>query len=104
MDILLAELEAARDDDTVRVIVMAAAGKLFSAGHDLKEMTAHPGDPDAGKNYFEQVFALCSRLMQTIVELPKPVIAEVDGIATAAGCQLVASCGLAIASTDPSSG
>ena len=98
MDILLAELEAARDDDTVRVIVMAAAGKLFSAGHDLKEMTAHRGDPDAGKNYFEQVFALCSRLMRTIVELPKPVIAEVDGIATAAGCQLVAACDLAIAS------
>ena len=98
MDILLAELEAARDDDTVRVIVMGAAGKLFSAGHDLKEMTAHRADPDGGKSYFEQVFALCSRLMRTIVELPKPVIAEVDGIATAAGCQLVAACDLAIAS------
>jgi enoyl-CoA hydratase/carnithine racemase len=98
MDILLAELEAARDNDTVHVIVMAAAGKLFSAGHDLKEMTAHRADPDGGKSYFEQVFALCSRLMRTIVELPKPVIAEVDGVATAAGCQLVAACDLAIAS------
>jgi enoyl-CoA hydratase/carnithine racemase len=98
METLLTELEAARDEESVRVVIIAAAGKLFSAGHDLKEMTAHRADADEGKSYFEQVFALCSRLMQSIVNLPKPVIAEVDGIATAAGCQLVASCDLAIAS------
>ena len=98
METLQAELDAARDDKAVRVIVIAAAGKLFSAGHDLKEMTSHRSDGDAGRGNFEQVFATCSRLMQSIVNHPKPVIAEVDGIATAAGCQLVASCDLAVAS------
>jgi enoyl-CoA hydratase/carnithine racemase len=98
MESLQAELDAARDDAAVRVIVLAAAGKLFSAGHDLKEMTAHRTDADGGRTFFDHVFALCSRLMQSIVALPKPVIAEVDGIATAAGCQLVASCDLAVAS------
>lgn len=98
MESLLVELEAARDDKAVRVVVLVAGGKVFSAGHDLKEMTSHRTDADGGKAFFEQTFALCSRLMQTIVNLPKLVIAEVDGIATAAGCQLVASCDLAIAS------
>src|SRR6476661_3857259 len=98
MDALLAELDAAATDDHVRVIIIAAAGKLFSAGHDLKEMTAHRADADGGKVFFEQTFGTCSRLMQTVVDLPKPIIAEVDGVATAAGCQLVASCDLAIAS------
>jgi enoyl-CoA hydratase/carnithine racemase len=98
MEGLQAELDAARDDKTVRVIVIAAAGKLFSAGHDLKEMTSHRSDSDAGRGYFEEVFAACSRLMQSIVNHPRPVIAEVDGIAMAAGCQLVASCDLAVAS------
>ena len=93
-----AELDRARDDTAVRVIVIAAAGKMFCAGHDLKQMTAHRGDADGGKAFFEETFAVCSRLMQSIVGHPKPVIAEVDGIATAAGCQLVASCDLAIAS------
>jgi enoyl-CoA hydratase/carnithine racemase len=97
MESLQAELDAARDDE-VRVIVLAAAGKLFSTGHDLKEMTSHRDDRDRGRAFFEQTFAICSRLMQSIVDHPKPVIAEVDGIATAAGCQLVASCDLAIAS------
>jgi len=92
------ELDAVRDDDTVRVVILAAAGKLFSAGHDLKEMTSHRTDADQGRAYFEHTFGLCSRLMQSIVDLPKPVIAEVDGMATAAGCQLVASCDLAVAS------
>ncbi len=95
---LQAALDSARDDDKVRVIVIAAAGKLFSAGHDLKQMSAHRSDPDRGEGYFERTFALCSRLMQSVVEHPRPVIAEVDGIATAAGCQLVASCDLAVAS------
>ena len=95
---LQAQLDAASDNQAVHVIVLAAAGKLFSAGHDLKEMTSHRGDPDGGRRHFEDVFALCSRLMQSIVNHPKPVIAEVGGTATAAGCQLVASCDLAIAS------
>src|SRR3954453_23524900 len=98
MESLQAELDAACKDTSVHVVVVAAAGKLFSAGHDLKEMTAHRSDADGGKGFFERTFALCSRLMQSIVNLPQPVIAEVDGIATAAGCQLVASCDLAIAS------
>src|SRR5216110_2768039 len=97
MESLQAELETARDDASVRVIVLAAAGKLFSAGHDLKEMTAHRSDADRGEAFFEHTFALCARLMQSIAALPKPVIAEVDGIATAAGCQLVATCDLAVA-------
>jgi enoyl-CoA hydratase/carnithine racemase len=98
MESLCAQLAAAAQDERVRAIVLAAAGKLFSAGHDLKEMTAHRSDADEGKSFFERSFALCSRLMQSIVSLPKPVIAEVDGLATAAGCQLVASCDLAVAS------
>jgi enoyl-CoA hydratase/carnithine racemase len=93
-----AELDRARDDSAVRVIVIAAAGKMFCAGHDLKQMAAHRADADGGKAYFEKTFDTCSRLMQSIVHHPKPIIAEVDGVATAAGCQLVASCDLAIAS------
>jgi len=89
--------DAAAADRDVRVVVLAASGKLFSGGHDLKEMTAHRGDADGGRAFFERTFSDCSRMMQTIVRLPKPVIAAVDGIATAAGCQLVASCDLAIA-------
>jgi len=98
MGSLQAELDRARDEGAIRVIVIAASGKLFSAGHDLKQMTAHRSDDDCGRGHFESVFALCSNLMQSIVNHPKPVIAEVDGIAAAAGCQLVASCDLAIAS------
>ena len=98
MESLRAELDAAAADEAIRVVVIAAAGRLFSAGHDLKEMTAHRSDPDGGKSFFERTFALCSRVMQSVVNLPKPVIAEVDGVATAAGCQLVASCDLAVAS------
>ena len=98
MESLQAELDAAAADEAIRVVVIAAAGRLFSAGHDLKEMTAHRSDPDGGKSFFERTFALCSRLMQSVVNLPKPVIGEVDGVATAAGCQLVASCDLAVAS------
>lgn len=98
MEQLLLELDAARKDPAARVIVIAAAGKLFSAGHDLKEMSAHRSDSDAGQAFFEQCFAICSQLMQAIADHERPVIAEVDGIATAAGCQLVASCDLGIAS------
>jgi len=98
IEALQAALDEACDDAGVHVIVVAASGKLFSGGHDLKELTAHRGDEDAGRAFFERTFAECSRLMQSIVEQPQPVIAEVDGIATAAGCQLVASCDLAVAS------
>ena len=98
MESLQAELGAAAADPSVHVIILAAAGKLFSGGHDLKQMASHRGDADRGRAFFEHTFAMCSRLMRSIVEHPRPVIAEVDGIATAAGCQLVASCDLAIAS------
>jgi enoyl-CoA hydratase/carnithine racemase len=95
---LQAALDACAADRSVRVVVLAGAGKLFSGGHDLKEMTAHRGDADGGRAYFERTFSACSRMMRSIVGLPVPVIAAIDGIATAAGCQLVASCDLAIAS------
>jgi len=82
-------------DGTARVVVIAAAGKAFCAGHDLKEMRAEPS-----LGYYERLFALCGRMMMTIQQLPLPVIARVQGIATAAGCQLVAMCDLAVASRD----
>jgi enoyl-CoA hydratase/carnithine racemase len=84
-------------DPAVRVIVLAANGPAFCAGHDLKEITAARSGKDNGKAYFEALFATCASLMQLIVRNPKPVIAEVTGVATAAGCQLVASCDLAMA-------
>lgn len=84
-------------DPAVRVVILAANGPAFCAGHDLKEMTAGRANPDRGRAYFTKVMAMCSGVMQAIVNCPKPVIAEVTGIATAAGCQLVASCDLAIA-------
>ena len=96
MQALMAELDKAADDGGVRVIVIASTGKVFSAGHDLKELTAHRGDDDRGRAFFERTMRLCADLMLKITRLPKPVIAEIDGLATAAGCQLVASCDLAI--------
>jgi enoyl-CoA hydratase/carnithine racemase len=83
----------------VRVVVLAANGPAFCAGHDLKELTAGRTTTDGGRAYFAHVMALCSGVMQSIVTSPKPVIAEVTGVATAAGCQLVASCDLALATT-----
>ena len=82
----------------VRVIIISAEGSTFSAGHDLKELTKERQNSDNGKSYFEKIMSKCSKLMQTIVNNPKPVIAEINGVATAAGCQLVASCDLAFAS------
>lgn len=96
MEALMVALETAGSDPEVRVVILAASGKLFSAGHELKEMTAHRADPDRGRAFFEKTMRLCADLMLRITHLPKPVIAEVDGLATAAGCQLVASCDLAI--------
>lgn len=99
---LIAELHAAlkeiRDDAKVRAVVIASNGPAFSAGHDLKELTARRADADHGRGYFGQIMTACSAMMQAIVHLPKPVVAAVQGIATAAGCQLVASCDLAVAS------
>src|SRR3984957_8560497 len=95
---LIAALDAAlreiHDDAKVRAVVIAATGKAFSAGHDMKELTARRSDTDRGQAYFAEIMTACSTMMQTIVHLPKPVIAAVKGIATAAGCQLVASCDL----------
>ena len=91
-------LDDAASDEKVRVVIIAAEGPTFSAGHDLKEIKAGRLDPDKGKNYFSKIMLQCSTLMQSIVNNPKPIIAEVNGAATAAGCQLVASCDLAYAS------
>ena len=88
------ELDSIAPDESVRVVVIAAKGKAFCAGHDLKEMRAHPS-----LEYYERLFAQCSEMMLTIQRLPVPVIARVEGIATAAGCQLVAMCDLAVASS-----
>ncbi len=85
-------------DQSVRVVVVAASGPAFCAGHDLKELTARRSDDDRGRAYFKHIMTTCSTVMQQIVHLPQPVIAAVQGPASAAGCQLVASCDLAIAS------
>jgi enoyl-CoA hydratase/carnithine racemase len=92
-------LAAIADERSVRAVVLGANGPAFCAGHDLKELTAHRSAPDRGREHFRHVMDTCSAMMQAIVHLPKPVIAAVGGVATAAGCQLVASCDLAIAST-----
>ncbi len=89
------QLEEIAEDRSVKVVVIAANGPGFCAGHDLKEMRANPG-----REAYERLFRQCSRLMLAITTLPKPVIARVHGIATAAGCQLVASCDLAVAAAD----
>ena len=91
-------LKEIRDDSSVRAVVIAANGPAYSAGHDMKELTARRSDADRGRAYFGELMNACSAMMQAIVLLPKPVVAAVQGIATAAGCQLVASCDLAIAS------
>ena len=95
---LHAALAEIADDATVRALVIAARGPAFCAGHDLKELTARRSDADGGRAYFAGIMSACSAMMQAIVNLPKPVIASVQGVATAAGCQIVASCDLAIAS------
>lgn len=97
MSALAAELTLAELDPAVRVILLGAEGKVFCAGHDLKELTAARAESDRGRATLEAIMRQCSELMQQIVRLPKPVIAVVTGVATAAGCQLVASCDLALA-------
>ena len=94
-----AVLEAG-DNPQVRVMILGAIGPVYSAGHDLKEMTAARDASDRGRAYFTKMMTLCSTVMQSIVNCPKPVIAEINGVATAAGCQLVASCDLAVATEE----
>jgi enoyl-CoA hydratase/carnithine racemase len=93
-----ASLKAIALDHHVRAVVIAANGPAFSAGHDMKELTARRSDADRGRGYFAEIMNACSAMMQEVVRLPKPVVAAVQGIATAAGCQLVATCDLAVAS------
>jgi enoyl-CoA hydratase/carnithine racemase len=97
---LTAELDAIVEDARVKAVVLAANGPVFSAGHDLKEMTARRADPDRGRAYYADVLGRCAAMMKRIVRLPQPVIAAVEGVATAAGCQLVASCDLAVAGAE----
>jgi enoyl-CoA hydratase/carnithine racemase len=95
LEALQAQLDAVAHDAAARVVVIAAAGKAFCAGHDLKEMRAQPS-----LAYYQELFARCTRLMLSIQRLPVPVIARVQGVATAAGCQLVAMCDLAVAASN----
>lgn len=97
LDALQAALDRVAADESARLVVLGAEGKAFSGGHNLKEMIAQPS-----LAYYQQLFARCSRMMLSIQKLPVPVIARVQGLATAAGCQLVAQCDLAVASTEAS--
>ena len=102
-DALIAALSSALtdigSDRSVRAVVLAANGPAFCAGHDMRELTAHRSDADRGRAHFLRTMTSCSAMMQQIVNLPQPIIACVQGVATAAGCQLVASCDLAVASS-----
>lgn len=97
LEALQSEFDALKNDQAIRAVILEGAGQAFCAGHDLKEMTAGRQAEDGGKAYFKTLFNSCAKMMQTIQKLPQPVIAQVHGIATAAGCQLVASCDLAVA-------
>ena len=95
---LAGEFASIAADDKVRAVILSHNGPAFSAGHDMKEMTTHRSAPDRGRGYFKALMEQCSALMMSIRKLPQPVIAAVEGVAAAAGCQLVASCDLAVAS------
>jgi enoyl-CoA hydratase/carnithine racemase len=97
IDTLIVAFADIAKDERARVVLLTGEGPALSGGHDLREIQAHRNDPDRGSAYYEHLFQRCSVLMQAIVALPKPVIAAIEGIATAAGCQLVASCDLAVA-------
>ncbi|MFS4583246.1 enoyl-CoA hydratase [Phaeobacter sp. C3_T13_0] len=97
---LQAQIDALREDTETRVVTLAGRGKAFCAGHDLREMTAGRQAEDGGKAYFADLFARCTNVMLGLQQIPQPVIAQVHGIATAAGCQLVASCDMAVAAED----
>src|SRR3974377_559698 len=99
--LLIALSEALREiavDSSIRGVVLAGKGPAFGAGHDLKELTGRRGDADGGRGYFRHIMTTCSAMMQQIVNLPQPVIAAVQCVASEAGCQLVATCALALAS------
>ena len=98
LETLLENIESVSNDPAVRVVIIKANGPAFCAGHDLREINTHREDPDHGVLFFKSLMALCAQTMLAIVNAPKPVIAQVNGVATAAGCQLVASCDLAYAS------
>lgn len=100
MAALVRQLDLIADDPAAKAVILRGAGNHFCAGHNLKEMTARRSDADGGFQYFQDLFAACSAMMLKVVRLPQPVIAEVRGIATAAGCQLVAACDLAVASDE----
>ena len=87
------------EEKAVRAVVLAARGSVFSAGHDLKELSAHRSEADGGRGYTQHIMQICSAMMLSILRLPQPVIAAVEGTATAAGCQLVATCDLAVTSS-----
>ncbi|WP_264213454.1 enoyl-CoA hydratase [Leisingera thetidis] len=91
------QIESLREDSSIKVVILSGTGKGFCAGHDIKQMTAGRNAEDGGKAYFQDLFARCTSVMTGLQSLPQPVIAQVHGIATAAGCQLVASCDLAVA-------
>ena len=99
IDLLQNNLDKAASDKNIKVIIISGEGSAFSSGHDLKELKAARDNPDKGKEFYNKIMKKCSIMMQSIINNPKPVIAEVGGTATAAGCQLVASCDLAYAST-----
>ncbi len=103
-DAMLAALqsafEAIAEDETCKAVIISGAGKVFCAGHDLREMTAARQSEDGGAAAFHDLFQRCAKMMTTIQKMPQPVIAQVHGIATAAGCQLVASCDMAVAADD----
>jgi enoyl-CoA hydratase/carnithine racemase len=99
MEAMVAALAEIAEDRSIRAVIIAANGPAFCAGHDLKELTARRTDPDGGLSYFTSVWKLCSTVMQAVIHLPQPAIACVQGMASAAGCQLVATCDLAVAST-----
>ena len=93
-------LDAIAAEEGIRCVVLAGEGPAFSSGHDLREMTSHRADADGGTGFFEESFAACAAMMQAVVNLPQPVIAAVEGIATAAGCQLAASCDMVVAGAE----
>lgn len=96
LDALQSQFDRLIQDRTIRVVILRGTGKAFCAGHNLKEMTAARQDDDGGKQYFRDLFAKCTKMMTTIPKLPQPVICQPHGLATAAGCQLVASCDMAV--------